>query len=221
MSEARWSAVDAYIADVVVRPAAALEAALRDSEAAGLPAIAVSPAYGKLLMLLARACRARRVLEIGTLGGYSTIWLAAGIPPDGRVVTLELEPKHAAIARVNLDRAGVGERVDIRIGPAATTLQALGAGGAEPFDLVFIDADKEGYPIYLELVIPLCRAGALIVADNVVRDGRVADADSTDPQVIGIRKFNAMLADDPRFDATIIQTVGIKKYDGFALAVVA
>ncbi|MEA3245355.1 MAG: O-methyltransferase [Gemmatimonadota bacterium] len=220
MTHELWTRVDRYIADTLIGADPALEAALHDSEAAGLPAIAVSPAYGQLLHLLARGLGARRILEIGTLGGYSAIWLARALPPDGLLVTLEVSEKHAAVARTNLERAGVAGQVDIRVGAAADTLRAM-IGAAEPaFDFVFIDADKQGYPEYLRLALSLSRRGTMLVADNVVREGQVADASSADEQVRAVRRFNALLAAERRVRATIIQTVGVKKYDGFALALV-
>lgn len=220
MTQELWTRVDGYIADTLIGSDRALEDALRDSDAAGLPSIAVSSAYGQLLHLLVRGMSAKRILEIGTLGGYSAIWLARGLPPDGRLVTLELSSKHAKVARTNIDRAGVGSRAEIRVGPAQDSLRALAAEHAAPFDFVFIDADKAGYPDYLRLSLPLCRPGAMIVADNIVREGEVANAASTDENVRAVRAFNEALAADPRVKATIIQTVGVKKYDGFALAVV-
>jgi predicted O-methyltransferase YrrM len=220
MTQDTWTRVDRYVADTLIGPDAALDAALRDSDAAGLPAIAVSPAYGRMLELLARGIQARRILEIGTLGGYSAIWLARALPPDGRLVTLELSQTHADVARRNIDRAGAGGRVEIRVGPAHDALRSMAATGEPAFDFVFIDADKPGYPDYFRLVLPLCRTGAMIVADNIVRDGEVADAASADPNVIAVRRFNELVAAERRVSATIIQTVGVKKYDGFLLAVV-
>jgi predicted O-methyltransferase YrrM len=216
----RWTAVDRYITDLVVQPEPALAAALEASAAAGLPAISVSPAQGKLLFLLVRACQARRLLEIGTLGGYSTIWMARGLPADGHLTTLELNPAHAAVAAANLQRAGLADVVRIRVGPARDTLRQLAGEGVPPFDVVFIDADKTGYPEYLSLVMGLIRPGSVIIADNVVRDGAVADPASVDPNVQAIRQFNEMLAADRRLSSTVLQTVGIKGYDGLAFAVV-
>lgn len=214
-----WSQVDQYITDVLVRPDNHVSAALDASSAAGLPAIAVSPPHGKLLSLLVQAANARRVLEIGTLGGYSTIWLARGLASGGKVLSLELDPKHAAIARDNVARAGLASAVEIRVGAAADSLRALAAAHAEPFDFVFIDADKGGYPQYLTLVVPLLRTGGMIVADNVVRKGAVADPASTDPQVRAVREFHALIAANPGLSATAIQTVGSKGYDGLTLVV--
>ena len=220
MTDPLWTAVDDYIGGLFLTPDAALEAALADSAAAGLPEIAVSPAQGKLLTLLARAIGARRILEIGTLGGYSAICLARALPPDGRLVTLELEPKHAAVARANLARAGLAERVEVRVGPAVMSLAHLAAKGAEPFDLVFIDADKPSYVAYLQGSLPLARPGTLIIADNVVRQGRVLDAASDDANAQGARRFNEQLAADPRLSAVVLQTVGSKGHDGLAIALV-
>ncbi len=215
-----WTQVDTYIESLFLGDDPALEAALADSALAGLPTIAVSPAQGKLLMLLARATGARRILEIGTLGGYSAIWLARALPKDGRLVTLELNPKHADVARANVARAGLADRVEVRVGPAAQSLRQLAAEGVGPFDFIFIDADKPGYVAYLELALPLARPGALIVADNVVRDGRVTEPTLDDPNVTGAQRFNEALAAESRVDAVLLQTVGSKGYDGFAIALV-
>ncbi len=220
MNDNLWTDVDEYLVGLLAPPDSALEEALTQSAAAGLPPIAVAPNQGKLLELLARMQRSNRILEIGTLGGYSTIWLARALPADGRLVTLELEPRHAEVARKNIDRAGLGPLVEIRIGPAATSLQDLINEGAEPFDFIFIDANKDGYPQYLELSLQLSRPGTVIVADNVVRDGEVANSKSTDEWVNGIRAFLAMASASDRIDGTAVQTVGSKGYDGFALFVV-
>lgn len=217
MSEA-WREVDRYLAGKLLGEDAALDAALRANAEAGLQAIDVSPVQGKLLHLLARAAEARRILEIGTLGGYSTIWLARAVPEDGKVVTLEIEPHHAAVARANLDRAGLGKRVEIRVGPALDSLSAL--QGEDRFDFVFIDADKENNANYVRAAIGLARAGALIVVDNVVREGAVLDAGSDDPRVQGTRRLFDYLSAEPRLDATAVQTVGSKKWDGLAVALV-
>jgi predicted O-methyltransferase YrrM len=198
----------------------ALASALADSEAAGLPPIAVAPNQGKMLELLARAIGAHRILEIGTLGGYSTISLARALPPGGALITLELEDKHARVARANIERAGLGDVVAIRVGPAAESLRSLVVEQVDTFDFIFIDADKEGYPEYLELSLALSHASTLIVADNVVRNGEVTNPDSTDPRVQGVRLFLELVAADPRVSATAIQTVGSKGYDGFALLLV-
>ena len=216
MSQDLWSDVDRYITELFIPSDPALDAALEVSDAAGLAPIAVSPNQGKLLMLMARFGGARSILEIGTLGGYSTIWLARGLAEGGRVVTLEVDPACAEVARVNLERAGVGDRVEIVVGDARETLSAL----TGPFDLIFIDADKEGYPEYFARALELSRVGTLIVGDNVVRDGGVIDPATDDPRVIGIRRFNELVAAEPRVDATAIQMVGTKGHDGFAVAMV-
>ena len=214
----QWAAVDRYINESIVHADDALDAALRSSEQAGLPPINVTAAQGKLLHLLARMRGARRILEIGTLGGYSTIWLARALPAGGRLVTLELEPKHADVARANFVRAGVAPLIDLRVGRASDALAQLIAERAEPFDLTFIDADKESMADYFGAALKLSRAGSVIVADNVVRKGAVVDAASTDASVQGVRRFNALLARQTNVSATTIQTVGSKGYDGFTLA---
>ncbi|HYI22553.1 MAG TPA: O-methyltransferase [Candidatus Limnocylindrales bacterium] len=216
----RWGEVDRYISDVFGLDDPVLDEAVRATEAAGMPQIQVSAVHGRLLQVLARTVNARRILEIGTLGGYSAIWLGRVLPLDGRLVTLELEPRHAEVARSNIDRAGLSDRVEVLVGPAVETLQRLVDDATEPFDLVFIDADKENYPSYLELSIKLAGPGTLIVADNVVRQGQVADPSNADPRVQGVRRFNELLAADARLTATVMQTVGAKSYDGLALAVV-
>src|SRR5271170_7301591 len=203
MSQELWMELDRYINDLFVPRDPALDDALRASADAGLPAINVAPNQGKLLQLLARTQGARRILEIGTLGGYSTIWLARALPDGGRLVTLEADPRHAEVARANLARAGLANVVEVRLGPALETLPRLAAEGAGPFDFVFIDADKPGYPDYLDWSIKLSRRGSLIVADNVVRKGAVADPASVDPKVQGVRRFNELLAADPRVSATV------------------
>lgn len=218
--EARWHATDNYFAERLLAPDAVLDAALRESAAAGLPAIAVSPVLGAFLNLLLRIRGARRVLEIGTLGGYSTIWMARALPEGGRLVTLEADPKHAAVARANIERAGLAHVVDLRVGRAAETLPLLAGEAPEPFDVVFIDADKPSNPIYFEWALKLTRAGSVIVLDNVARNGEVANAASTDPSVIGTRAFMDMVHRHPRLDATALQMVGVKGYDGFLLALV-
>ncbi|MGA5415885.1 O-methyltransferase [Streptomyces pseudogriseolus] len=219
MSEARlWHTVDDYFTERLLGDDEALAAALRDSDAAGLPPIAVSPLQGKLLQLLARLQGARRVLEIGTLGGYSTIWLGRALPADGRLVTLEYDPRHAEVAVRNLARAGLAERVEVRVGPALESLPKLADEQPPPFDLVFVDADKANNPHYVEWALRLTAAGSLIVLDNVVRGGRVADPGNTDPDVVGTRAALEMFGTHPRLDATAVQTVGAKDHDGFALA---
>jgi len=201
-------------------PDPVLDAAVAASDAAGLPAIQVSPLQGRLLSILAAAQRARDILEVGTLGGYSTIWLARALPAGGRLVSLELDPTHAAVARTNLARAGFSDRVEVRVGPAAASLRALIAEKWGTFDFIFIDADKTGYPEYFELALQLAHPGTMIIADNVVRDGGVADAASDDENVQAVRRLNDLMADEPRVIATVMQTVGVKGYDGFAVALV-
>ncbi|MEV0690382.1 O-methyltransferase [Streptomyces sp. NPDC050388] len=219
MSESQlWHAVDDYFAARLAPDDEALAAALRDSEAAGLPPIAVTPNQGKLLQLLAQTQGARYVLEIGTLGGYSTIWLARALPDGGRLITLEYEPLHAEVATRNIGRAGLDRLVEVRVGPALESLPRLADENPPPFDLVFIDADKVNNPHYLEWALRLTRAGSLIVLDNVVRGGRVLDADSTAPDVLGTRAALDLIGSHPRLAGTAIQTVGGKGYDGFALA---
>lgn len=222
MAEEQWAAVDRYFCDLFVPQDAALEQALADSAAAGLPAISVSAMQGKLLMLLAMSCGAKRILEIGTLGGYSTIWLGRALPPppEGRLITLEAAPRHAEVARANVARAGLAELVDVRLGRAIDTLPKLADEGAGPFDLVFIDADKQSTPDYFEWALKLTRRGSLIVVDNVVRGGAIADKSRDDEGLRGLRRFNELAAAEPRVSVTAIQTVGSKGYDGFALAVV-
>jgi predicted O-methyltransferase YrrM len=220
MSERQWSEVDRYFTDLLVRPDPVLAATLEASDAAGLPAINVADNQGKFLMLLALAQGARNILEIGTLGGYSTIWLARALPADGRLLTLEADPAHAKVARENIERAGFGMTVEVRLGRAINTLPALAAEGRGPFDFIFIDANKSGYPEYFQWSMKLARRGTVIVADNVVRDGEVIDVHSRDANVIGVRRFMELVSLEPRVSATAIQTVGSKGYDGFAMAVV-
>jgi len=220
MPHEQWTAVDQYLNAMLVPQDAALEAALQASAAAGLPPINVAPNQGKLLHLLARLQGARAILEIGTLGGYSTIWLARALPAGGRLVTLEADARHAEVARANLARAGLNDVVDLCLGPALETLPRLALEGAGPFDLIFIDADKPSYPEYFAWALRLSRRGTLIVADNVVRNGAVLDPNSDDLSVQGARRFLELLGAEPRVSATAIQTVGSKGYDGFALAFV-
>src|SRR5262245_41387165 len=220
MSRERWSEVDRYLVDLFVPPDPALDAALAAGAAAGLPPHDVSPNQGKLLHLLARIHGALTILEIGTLAGYSTIWLARALAPGGRVVTLEANPRHAEIARANLARAGLSGTVEVRVGPALETLPGLAAEGRGPFDLIFIDADKANNPGYLDWALKLSRRGTVIIGDNTVRDGTVVDPASADPTVQGIRRFHELIAAEPRLSATAIQTVGSKGYDGFTLALV-
>ncbi len=218
MTDPRWQAVDDYFASLFGAADAALDAALEAAAAAELPAINVSPMQGRFLHLLARAHGARSILEIGTLAGYSTIWLARALPSDGRLVSLEIDPKHAAVARENIARAGLDGQVEIRVGPALDSLAAIAAAGVGPFDLVFIDADKINTPHYLEWSLRLVRPGSLILIDNVVRDGKIVEADSDDASVQGIRQALEALARDPRLLASAVQTVGSKGYDGMAVA---
>ncbi|SFK44592.1 O-methyltransferase [Methylocapsa palsarum] len=220
MSDPIWSKIDHYFDALLVPADPALDAAIEASAAAGLPSIAVAPNQGKLLNLLARILGARTILEIGTLGGYSAIWLARALPPDGRLVTLEYDPKHAEVARSNIARAGLADVVELRIGAALDSLAQLIGEGRGPFDLIFIDADKENIPAYFSLALQLSRQGGLIIVDNVVRDGAVLDENSPDPAIRGIRQFNTMLAAEPRVSATAIQTVGVKGHDGLAIALV-
>lgn len=218
MTQQRWTEVDRYITDLLVPPDPALDAALRASAAAGLPPIQVSPNQGKLLMLLAQLQGARNVLEIGTLGGYSTIWLARGLSKDGRLITLEASPKHAELARGNIARAGLADVVEIILGRAIDTLPQLAAKGRGPFDLIFIDADKPSLPDYFTWSLKLSRPGSVIIIDNVIRHGTVIEAASTAPDIQGARRMNEMMAAEKRVTATAIQTVGSKGYDGFAIA---
>ena len=215
MSQELWTAVDRYFTDLLVPSDPVLNRALEASAEAGMPAIAVSPTQGKLLMLLAQIQGARNILEIGTLGGYSTIWLARGLAAGGRLITLEANAKHAEVARANIARAGLEHAVDVRLGKALDTLPQLVSEA--PFDLIFIDADKAAYPEYLSWAIKLSRSGSVIVADNVVRNGAVIDESSGDPNVEGVRRFNELLAAERRVSATAIQMVGSKGYDGFVV----
>ena len=220
MTQEQWTAVDAYFTDLLVPLDPALDAALQTSAAAGLPPHNVSPNQGKLLLLLAQIQGAQTILEIGTLGGYSTIWLARALPSNGRLITLEANPKHAEVARVNIARAGLADIVDLRLGQALSTLPQIAAEGHSPFDLIFIDADKPNNPDYFTWALKLSRRGSLIIADNVVRNGAVVDQSSSDPSVQGVRHFHELLASEPRISATAIQTVGSKGYDGLAIAIV-
>ncbi|UTH75730.1 O-methyltransferase [Chromobacterium sp. IIBBL 290-4] len=220
MTDTNWTRLDAYYSEQLVKQDDALQAALDDSAAAGLPAIQVPPNQGKFLNLLARIHGAKRILEIGTLGGYSAIWLARALPADGKLVTLEFEPRHVEIAAANLRRAGVADKVEILQGDAAASLRRLIEQQAAPFDFIFIDADKPNNPLYLELALQLSRPGTVIVGDNVARQGEVGNAASADPAIQGIRRFIELMGDNPRLSATAVQTVGAKGYDGFALAIV-
>jgi predicted O-methyltransferase YrrM len=216
----KWAAVDRYITDQLKLSDPALDAALAANKAAALPAIDVTPNQGKLLQLLAQMIGARRILEIGTLGGYSSIWLARALPQDGRLITLEFNPKHAEVARANIASATLSKLVDIRVGAALDTLPQLQAEMKEPFDLIFIDADKPNNSAYLGWALKLSRAGTLIIIDNVIRDGAIIDDSSSDKDVLGARQLFEVLANEPRLTSTAVQTVGAKGYDGFALAVV-
>jgi len=219
-SEPLWDQVDAYLTGTFVPRDEAFAAALADSEKAGLPTIQVSPPQGRLLELLARALRARQILEIGTLGGYSTLWLARGLAPGGRIVTLEVDPKHADVARRNFERAGRSGAIELRLGAALETLPRMVGERAGPFDLVFVDADKPSLPDYFSWSLKLSRPGTLIVIDNVVREGDVVDAKSADASVQGVRRMNERIAAEPRVTATTLQTVGGKGYDGLAFVLV-
>lgn len=220
MAQDQWTAVDDYFTELLVNPNPTLDLVQEACTAAGLPAISVSPPQGKLLNLLARIRGARAILEIGTLGGYSTIWLARGLVPGGRLITLESDPKHAEVARANIARAGLAETVQVRCGLAIDSLRQIAKENGGPFDLIFIDADKPSIPEYFSWALRLSRRGSVIVVDNVVRDGEVIDAASTDASVQGVRRFTEMVAGESRVSATAIQTVGIKGYDGFAIALV-
>jgi predicted O-methyltransferase YrrM len=220
VSQDQWTAVDQYINDLVIPSDPELDAALEASAAAGLPPISVTPAQGKLLHLLARMLGARRILEIGTLAGYSTIWLARALPADGRVITLESDPKHAGIARANFARAGLTDRIDVRLGAALDTLPRLAENGEGPFDFIFIDADRANLSDYFDWALKLSRRGSVILVDNVVRKGGVIDSGSTDSNIVGVRRFGERLAAETRVSATMVQTVGSKGYDGFAVALV-
>lgn len=220
MTEEQWTAAEDYFASLYAPPDPALDEALESSSAAGLPEISVSANQGKLLQVLAQAIGANAILELGTLGGYSSIWLARALPPGGRLVTLEADPHHAAVARDNIARAGLAGAVEVRTGAALDTLPQLAAEGRGPFDLVFIDADKPSYPDYLAWALKLTHKGSLIVADNVVSRGAVADAGSADPDVLAKRRFHELLAGEKGVTAAAVQTVGAKGYDGFCLALV-
>jgi len=220
MTQELWTAVDNYFNELLIPEDLALTASLEASVAANLPPIQVSPAQGKLLHLLARILGARHILEIGTLGGYSTIWLARALPDDGKVITLEADPKHADVARGNFARAGVTGKIDLRLGKALDTLPQVAAEGRGPFDLVFIDADKSNMPEYFQWALNLTHRGSVIIADNVVRHGAVLDANSGDADIQGVRRFAEMAAKEKRVSTTVLQTVGGKGYDGFALALV-
>ena len=220
MSQKQWTAVDRYFSETLVPSDPVLDGALQANTKAGLPAIDVAPNQGKFLQLLVQLRGARRILEIGTLGGYSSIWMARALPADGRLTTLEFSPKHAEVARANIARAGLEKIVEIRVGPALETLSKMEKEGTEPFDLIFIDADKPNNPNYLPWALKFSRPGTLLIGDNIVREGEVADPSSTDPNVQGQRRFLELMAAEPRLSATALQTVGSKGYDGFAMALV-
>jgi predicted O-methyltransferase YrrM len=220
VAQGTWTAVDDYVSGLLAPHDEALDAAIAASDEAGLPAIQVSPPQGKLLGMLAKSIGARLALEFGTLGGYSTIWLGRALPADGRLITLEADPAYAEVASANLERAGLGDLVDVRVGPALETLPLLEQEGSGPFDLVFIDADKANTPSYFAWSLERTRPGGLIVADNVVRDGALVDEADQDPAIAAQRRFHEMLSSEPRVEATTIQTVGGKGYDGFSIALV-
>lgn len=215
-----WGDVDRYFAELFVAPDDALTAALHASSAAGLPDISVAPNQGKLLNLLVQMNKARRILEIGTLGGYSTIWMARALPMDGKLITLELDAKHATVAKSNFERAGLSGTIELREGPALQSLEQLIHAGVDPFDIVFIDADKANIPGYFEYALKLTHLGSVIIVDNVVRNGAIIDTSSADASVQGVRRFNEMVAREPRVSATALQTVGVKGYDGLAIMLV-
>jgi len=225
MARELWAAVDEYVADHLIGKDAALDAVLAASDRAGLLGVPISAGQGRMLELLVRISGSRRVLEIGTLGGYSTIWLARGLPTDGQVITLELDAHAAEVAHSNIASVGLADRIEVRVGAALQSMQELVAEGSEPFDLIFIDADKQNNPGYLEWALKLSRAGTVIIADNVVRAGLILDPDATDPRLgdgglDGLRRFYDLLGSEPRVTATVIQTVDAKGHDGFALALV-
>lgn len=220
MNQELFRAVDHYINTLLAPQDEALTATERSLDEANMPQISVSPSQGKLLHIFALLCNARRILEIGTLGGYSTIWLARALPADGRLITLEYDPKHAEVAQQNVARAGLASQVDIRVGKALDVLPQLAAEEIEPFDMIFLDADKKPYVEYFEWSLKMSRPGTLIIADNVIRDGQVLDSNSTDPSVQGVQRFNTMLSTNTAVTATILPTVGVKGFDGMALAVV-
>lgn len=218
--QATWSAVEAYVKDCVIMPDDALERSLIKSAEAGLPEIQVPPGLGKLLHLLVRSIGAKRILEVGTLGGYSAIWMARGLADGGKLITLERDPHHAKVARDNIAHAGLSDRVELIEGPALETLETIAAKNDGPFDLVFIDADKQSNADYFAWAVKLARVGSIIIVDNVVRDGEVIDADSKDENIQGVRRLNDLIASESRVSATTIQTVSGKGYDGFTLATV-
>jgi predicted O-methyltransferase YrrM len=220
VNQGLWTAVDEYLNEVLVGADESLEHALAHSTDAGLPAIAVSPTQGKFMMMLARVQGARRILEIGTLGAYSTIWFAKALPADGRIITIESEPKHAEVARENIEAAGFGGMVDVRLGKALDVLPDISAENLGPFDFTFIDADKPNIPEYFDWALRLSHSGSIIIVDNVIREGAVIDADSEDASVQGVRRLNDRLARESSVTVTTLQTVGGKGYDGFTIALV-
>lgn len=220
MTQELWTSVDEYLGQMLVKQDESLDAAVAASDAGGLPPIQVSPTQGKFLGMLIRLMGARNVLEVGTLGGYSTIWMARAIPEGGKIVTLEIDPKHAEVAARNFENAGLSGRIELHVGNARETLPRLIEKGYGPFDLSFIDADKVSNPDYFEWALEMSRPGSVIIVDNIIRDGAVVDSASEDPSVRGVRRLNELMADNPRIDATALQTVGVKGYDGFSLAIV-
>ena len=220
MNREQWTAVDHYFTDKLLEADSVLDTVLQVNAAAGLPAIDVAPNQGKFLHLLARIQGARSILEIGTLGGYSTIWLARALPADGRLITLEYDPKHAEVAQSNITRAGLDQIVEVKVGLALDSLIQLHKENQGPFDLIFIDADKKGNPDYFQWALKLSRKGTVIITDNVVRSGQVVDETSTDPNIVGVRQFTDLVAEEKRVSGTVVQTVGSKGYDGFAIMLV-
>jgi predicted O-methyltransferase YrrM len=220
MTQELWTSVDDYIGEMLVKQDASLDAAVAASDAGGLPPIQVSPPQGKFLAMLVTLMGARNILEVGTLGGYSTIWMARAIPEGGKVVTLEIDQKHAEVAAQNFKNAGVADKVELHVGNARETLPKLIEKGYGPFDLSFIDADKVSNPDYFGWALEMSHAGSVIIVDNVIRDGKVVDGSSDDPSVLGVRRLNQLMAANPRIDATALQTVGVKGYDGFSIAIV-
>lgn len=220
MNREQWTAVDHYFTDKLLEGDSVLDTVLQENAAAGLPAIDVAPNQGKFLHLLARIQGARSILEIGTLGGYSTIWLARALPADGRLITLEYDPKHAEVAQSNIARAGMDQIVEVKVGLALDSLIQLHKENQGPFDFIFIDADKKGNPDYFQWALKLSRKGTVIITDNVVRSGQVVDETSTDPNIVGVRQFTDLVAEEQRVSGTVVQTVGSKGYDGFAIMLV-
>ncbi|TKI55316.1 O-methyltransferase [Brevibacillus antibioticus] len=220
MNREQWTTVDHYFTDKLLETDSVLDTVLQENAAAGLPAIDVAPNQGKFLHLLARIQGARSILEIGTLGGYSTIWLARALPADGRLITLEYDPKHAEVAQSNITRAGLDQIVEVKVGLALDSLIQLHNENQGPFDFIFIDADKKGNPDYFQWALKLSRKGTVIITDNVVRSGQVVDETSTDPNIVGVRQFTDLVAEEKRVSGTVVQTVGSKGYDGFAIMLV-